>query len=172
MSAQLFFTSIDDIVLLANDAQIINLCNFNKQVHSDIFCGLHSFLRISTSFLSTNQKLGTCFSDESNQFILDQQTMLNIRIMLQVLSQTELVMSKEAKDVHSTLKNSFEKDKHGSIVKLEKTLNQENAFEYLKFFNTENNFVQDEMSMNYIEKVCLANPGNSSQLSCSTRTHR
>lgn len=164
MGAQLFFTSIDDIVLLANDSQIINLCNYNKQVHHDIFGGLHSFLRISTIFQSTCQKLGTCFSDESTHFILDQQTMLNIRILLQVLSQTELVMSKEAKDVHSTLKNSFQKDKHGSIVKLEKTLTHENAFEYLKFFNTENNHVQDEMSMNYIEKVPTANQVNSFEL--------
>lgn len=153
MSAQLFFTSIDDIVLLANDSQVINLCNFNKDIHKDIFAGLHSFLRISTSAQTMNLKLGSCFSDVAYHFILDQQTMLNIRIMLEVLSTTKISMSKEAKDLHTTLKKSFEKDKHGSILKLEKTLTQQNAFEFLKFFNTEKDFIQDEMSTNYIEKV-------------------
>lgn len=158
MSAQLFFTSIDDIVLLANDAQVINLCNYNKQFHNDIFSGLQSFLRISTSFQSSNQKLGTCFTDVSTQFILDQQTMLNIRIVLEVLKGTDLTVNNETKDIYSILKKSFEKDKHASIVKLEKTLTSHNAFEYLKFFNTENNIVQDELSTNYIEKVSSSDP--------------
>lgn len=153
MTAQLFFTSIDDIILLANDDQKINLCNYNKDVHNDIFGGLQSFIRISTSIQSMNQKLGSCFTDVSTQFILDQQTMLNIRIVLEVMSHSELVMGKEVKDVFEILKKSFEKDKHGSIIKLEKNLTQSNSLEYLKFFNTENNVVQDELSTNYIEKV-------------------
>jgi hypothetical protein len=72
---------------------------------------------------------------------------------LEVLKGTDLTVNNETKDIYSILKKSFEKDKHASIVKLEKTLTPHNAFEYLKFFNTENNIVQDELSTNYIEKV-------------------
>lgn len=153
MTAQLFFTSIDDIVLVANDSQKINLSNYNREIHSDIFGGLQSFLRISSSSQSMNQRLGSCFNETAAQFILDQQTMLNIRILLEVMKQSDIAMARDVKDVFENLKKSFEKDKHASIVKLEKTLTQENCLEYLKFFNTENNLVQDELSTNYIEKV-------------------
>ena len=103
MYAQTFFTSIDDIVLLANDAQSVSLCNYNKDVHRNIFLGLDSFLRIPSSFATENLKLGSCFSDVPNHFILDQQTMLNIRILLEVLKLTSLNMSKEAQDAHNNL---------------------------------------------------------------------
>lgn len=171
MTAQLYFTSIDDIVLLANDSQKINLCNYNKQVHSDIFGGLQSFLRISSSSQTMNQKLNTCFSDVSTQFILDQQTMLNIRILLEIMSHSDLVMTKEVKDVFDILKKSFEKDKHGSIIKLEKSLTQSNSLEYLKFFNTENNMIQDELSTNYIEKVGSPSSVHHVQFPCFVGSH-
>lgn len=156
MTAQLFFTSIDDIVLLANEDQRINLTNFKKEFHMDIFGSLESFLRFSNVANSMNPKLSSCFTDAPVQFVLDQQTMLNIRIVIEVMKYSRLNLGKDIKEVFEILKKSFEKEKHTSIVKLERNLTSENAMEYLTFFNNESNFVQDELSTNYIEKVKTA----------------
>lgn len=153
-SAQLYFTSIDDVVLIADEHQQMVLCNYNKDIHHEMFVGIHDFIRIpSLNSPNFEISLSNCFSDIATTFLIDQLTMLNLRIIIEVLETTDVTKSFEAQQAHMNIKEWINKDKHSSIVKLEKQLDKENSLEFLKFFNTENRLVHDEMTINMIEKV-------------------
>lgn len=97
--------------------------------------------------------LKNLFSEAPIKFIVDQQTMINLRILVEVIGSNNLMLTPDAHSTMGSLKESFNKDKHRSLEMLEKQLLKENLIGLLKFFNSDNSFVTDEMAINKIEMV-------------------
>lgn len=97
--------------------------------------------------------LKNLFSEAPIKFIVDQQTMINLRILVEVIGSNNLMLTPDAHSTMGSLKQSFNKDKHRSLEMLEKQLLKENLIGLLKFFNSDNSFVTDEMAINKIEMV-------------------
>lgn len=152
-SSQLFFTSIDDIVLLADQEQKILLCNYSKSIHQKIFADLQNFIRFSNIANGFNINISYCFHEAPTSFAIDQQTMLNLRIAIEVIDSYQVKLSRDGADAVKGIKRSFTKDKHPSLMRLEKHLSKQNILSLLKFFNSDCNVLVEEMATNLIEQV-------------------
>lgn len=141
--------------MLANEDQKLILCNYNQKVHHKIFMELHDFIRISSAVNNFELNLQNCFSEAPIKFTIDQQTMLNIRIVVEELETNNIMMSPEAVCTMKTMKASLDKDKHPSLARLEKQLNRGSVISLLKFFNSDNNYLNEEMSSNLIDQVTM-----------------
>lgn len=141
--------------MLANEDQKLTLCNYNQKIHHEIFMELHDFIRISSAVNNFELSLQNCFNEAPIQLIIDQQTMLNMRIVVEVLETNKIMMSPEALSTLKGIKASFDKDKHPSLARLEKQLNKESVISLLKFFNSDNSYLTEEMSSNLIEQVII-----------------
>lgn len=155
MTAQLYLTSIDDVVMMADETQRMTLCNYNKDFHHDLFIGIHDFIRIpsggSSKGFETN--LNQCFCDVDTSFTIDQLSMVNLRLIVEILTASNKRMSGEAERTLEGLRVSLATDKHQTLVKLEKQLKQEGPVSLLKFFNADSKIVHDQVTINLIEKV-------------------
>lgn len=100
-----------------------------------------------------NLSISNCFNEAPINFTIDQQTMLNLRIAIEVLHTYQVKLSPDGAEAIKNIKASFNKDKHPSLVRLEKQLSKENIIDLLKFFNSDNNLLMEEMSSNLIEQV-------------------
>lgn len=129
------------------------LCNYNKNIHQEVFMGLHDFMRVSNIGNNFNMSLSNCFSEAPITFVIDQQTMLNMRIAIEVINAYQVTLSPEGVTAVQGINSSFNKDKHPSLTRLEKELSKENILDLLKFFNSGNNLLNDEMASNLIEQV-------------------
>lgn len=138
---------------MADSDQNMLLCNYNKNIHQEVFMGLHDFIRISNLSSNFNMSISNCFSEAPINFTIDQQTMLNLRIAIEVLDTYQVKLSADGVEAVKSIKSSFNKDKHPSLSRLEKQLSKENIIDLLKFFNSDNNLLIEEMSSNLIEQV-------------------
>ena len=109
-------------MILADSEQKILLCNYNKTVHQDVFMGLHDFIRISNIVTNFNISLSNCFHEAPIEFTIDQKTMLNLRIAIEVIDKYQIKLSQEGEEAVQGIKSSFMKDKHPSVLRLEKLL--------------------------------------------------
>lgn len=156
-------------MILADSDQNMLLCNYNKNIHQEVFMGLHDFMRISNLSSNFNLSISNCFNEAPINFTIDQQTMLNLRIAIEVLDTYQVRLSPDGVEAVKNIKSSFNKDKHPSLVRLEKQLSKENIIDLLKFFNSDNNLLMEEMSSNLIEQVDSIHQANSHQLLWTTR---
>ena len=115
--------------------------------------GLHDFIRISNIVTNFNISLSKCFHEAPIEFTIDQKTMLNLRIAIEVIDKYQIKLSPEGEEAVQGIKSSFMKDKHPSVLRLEKLLSKKNIISLLKFFNSDNSLLSEEMSSNMIDQV-------------------
>lgn len=115
--------------------------------------GLHDFIRISNIVTNFNISLSNCFHEAPIEFTIDQKTMLNLRIAIEVIDTYQIKLSPEGEEAVRGIKSSFKKDKHPSVLRLEKLLSKKNIISLLKFFNSDNSLLSEEMSSNMIDQV-------------------
>lgn len=152
-AARVYFTSIDDLILVADEDQNLKICNYNPTNHYVIFQEMHDFILFASKPPSFETQLQHCFSETVTPLILDQLSILNLRIIVECMGRSNLNLDPKNKEVLTSIIEEFNINKHESLKRLEKQLGEEDPIEWLHFFNSDKSEVKDEISLSFAQKV-------------------
>lgn len=158
-TARLYFTSIDDVVLMSDADFRLMLNNYNKELHDQLLSDIHHFIRFDST--SIDSGLVSCFSSVSIDLALNYQTMLNLRLVAEHIVRMnrhetdEYDINKECSDACKQFIMDLHNPHNESMSELERLLKHEATTNILAFLNGDDPILQDRVNTYLDEKVAV-----------------
>lgn len=160
--SRLYFTTLDDIVVVADEDMNVILNNYCTDLHDYLFSGLKYFAKLKMGKSEGEYSLSSCFPTIPTTLILDQLTILNLRAITEMISTclpetlSNMKISADTISYCQSLKTDLMKDQNESLLELEKQMKNQNLLDILRFLNIENTTFKDEVTVSFVEMVaCL-----------------
>lgn len=156
-TARLYFTSIDDVVLISDANFRLMLNNYNKELHDQSLSDIHHFIRFNSTAIDSD--LMSCFSSVSIDLALNYQTMLNLRLVAEHIVRMnrhetdEYDINKDCGDACKQFIRELHNPHNDSMSELERLLKLEATTNILAFLNGDDPILQDRVNTYLDEKV-------------------